>query len=130
VAGGSRRRSDARVDRGATPSAVHTLAPSNRIPLQMDSIINPINCNLKELVILKGFQRYESGQFTEPQSNKKNAGRWQSLEEQSCQTSQSAPKKAKEALGKIAVDYEPISLLQSSQFGETYLIRIKSQQAQ
>ena len=130
MAGGSRMRPDAHIDRGATSSAVHTLTASNRIPLQMDSIINPINCNLKELVILKGFQRYESGQFAQSQPNKKNAARWQNLVEQSSQTPGHAPQKEKEALGKIALDYEPISLLQSSQFGETYLIRIKSQQAQ
>jgi serine/threonine protein kinase len=79
-------------------------------------MINPININLKELFIYKGFKNYESGQ--QNVATKKNANRWQSIEDKHDNI---------DFLSKVGIEYEPISLLSTSQFGETYLVKIKSE---
>jgi hypothetical protein len=79
--------------------------------LVIDSIINPINVNFKELVIYKGFERYESGWLNKNDNNKKNLVRWSSLEEKSFLAQQEGSIQEKDALAKINLDYEPISLL-------------------
>jgi len=77
------------------------------------------------LIIFKGFERCESDPITQIKSNKKSLARWQSLEAQ-----RQSPPMLREALARITVGFEPVSLLQSSQFGETYLIRLKDEETQ
>ena len=78
--------------------------------------MQPLNVNLKELFIFKGFQNYESGKLDISSKSKKNVSRWQSLEDNS---------KEIQVLSKLDMEYEPISLLSTSQYGETYLIKKK-----
>jgi hypothetical protein len=67
--------------------------------------MQPLNVNLKELFIFKGFQNYESGKLDISSKSKKNVSRWQSLEDNS---------KEIQVLSKLDMEYEPISLLSTS----------------
>ena len=98
--------------KGTIASTVPHIVDEEKKSNQQDTGINPLNANLKELFIFKGFQNSQSGQL-DLGSKKKNVSRWQSLE----------AKKDISVLNKLDMDYEPISLLSTSQYGETYLIK-------
>ena len=64
-----------KIEPAVSEITIDRIMSSSILPLERDSIINPIKDELKELVIEKGFKRYESGHLT-PHSSRKALLRW------------------------------------------------------